>query len=63
MHLLFVNYGRHLYTTKYFVDILKFGNIPHTLLNSIKNVYTNILIKFNTKLTELAEVNKGVGKG
>jgi hypothetical protein len=27
------------------------------------DIHTNILIKFNTKLTELAEINKGVRQG
>jgi hypothetical protein len=43
-------------------DILTSGSIPDTLLMAIVNIYpqNKILIKFNSKLSKLPEMNKGV---
>jgi hypothetical protein len=50
------------YYKKIIFDILKSRNIPSTLLKTIEDPYTKnkILIQFNSKLTILAEINKGV---
>ena len=46
-------------------DILKSRNIPDTSLKAIVDTHTQykILIKFNSKLSKLAEINKGVHQG
>ena len=46
-------------------NILKFRHIPDTLSKEIVDIYTQnkILIKFNNKLSELVEINKGVRQG
>jgi ubiquinone biosynthesis protein Coq4 len=47
------------------LDILKSRNIPNTLLKAIvnKNTQHKTLIKFNNKLSKLAEINKAVRQG
>jgi len=46
-------------------DILKSRNVPYILLKEIMGIYTQnkILIKYNSILSKLAEVNKGVHQG
>jgi len=44
---------------------LKPRHIPDTQLKAIVDIYTQnkIWVKFNNKLSKLAEINKGVGQG
>jgi transcription initiation factor TFIIIB Brf1 subunit/transcription initiation factor TFIIB len=46
-------------------DILKSRNIPDTLLKAIVDIHTQnkISIKFNSKSSKLAEINRGVRQG
>ena len=66
-HLLFRYYEKAFDSTQRQIvfDILKSRNIPDTLLKAKMDLYTQnkILIKFNTKLSKLAEMNKGISQG
>jgi len=46
-------------------DILKSKNIPYILLKETVDIYTQnkILIKYNSILSKLSEINKGVRQG
>jgi hypothetical protein len=59
-HILFIDCEKAVNIIK--EDILKYRNIPDTLLKTTANTYTKhkILIKFNAKLTKLVDINKGV---
>jgi hypothetical protein len=66
-HLLFIDYEKAFDNMQgqILFNILKFRNIPDTLLKAIMDIYTQnkILIKSNNKLSKLVEINKGVCQG
>jgi hypothetical protein len=66
-YLLFVDYEKAFGSTQRQIlfDILKFRNIPDTLLKAIVDICTQnkISVKCNSKLLKPAEINKGVCRG
>ena len=61
-HLLFIDYEKAFdnIQRQILFNILKSRHIPDTLLEAIVDIYTQnkILMKFNNKLSKLAEINE-----
>jgi hypothetical protein len=66
-HLLFIDYEKAFESVQRQIlfDILKSRNSPDTLLKAIVDIHTQnkISIKFNSKSSKLAEINRGVHQG